>query len=482
MAEISFSTTNRKGKVLNYKGYEYIEDWRRGDDRTENCHNWRCRERTHCNARLYYADEQPVERGQHSHAPDIIKVTAKSARQALKVRAANTVERPRQIIDEVRAEMPVYAAVKMSSYNALAKTIGRQRRAEGVPTARVTCLADIDGSYFLKETTRKESVLIADTGAEDLHRIIVFGDPKCFDYFGRTSVWLSDGTFSVSPPVFTQLYTVHGEVCGATAPLIYALLPNKCELTYRRFFTILRDAMIHKSRSENVGPEFMLMDFEQSAIIAFRKVFPGTKLRGCNFHFGQSLYRKLVALGHGPTYATDAEFSISCRMLFALAFVPVEDVEQALIELLDTPGFPFKHDDLFIAYLKTTYVGETTTMFRASGCCIKRPLYPVKFWSCVDRLEKDIHRTTNRLEAWHRTFSDAINKDHPGIYQFFNLLCREIVHQQTEAASRMAGEIPRQKKQYAEVTKRLKNVASSYGQIDTISYLRSVAINLEIML
>ncbi|XP_055344994.1 uncharacterized protein LOC129592877 [Paramacrobiotus metropolitanus] len=285
--------------------------------------------------------------------------------------------------------MPVYAAVKMSSYNALAKTIGRQRKAEGIPTGRVICLADIDGSYFLKRTSRNESVLIADTGAEDIHRIIVFGDPKCFVYLDRTNIWLGDGTFSVSPPVFTQLYTVHGDVCGATAPLIYALLPNKCELIYRRFFTILREALVQKSGSEEVGPEYMLMDFEQSAIIAFRNAFTTSKLRGCNFHFGQSLYRKRLALGHGPIYATNAEFNISCRMLFALAFVPVQDLERALVELLDAPFFPFKHNDLFIGYLKTTYVGETTTMFRVTGCRIKRPLYPVEFgavWIDLNRI------------------------------------------------------------------------------------------------
>ncbi|XP_055336022.1 uncharacterized protein LOC129586699 [Paramacrobiotus metropolitanus] len=368
----------------------------------------------------------------------------------------------------------------MPSYDALARTTGRQRQAENVPTTKVNCLADIDGTYFLKETARKESILIADTGAEDPFRIIVFGDPKCFEYLARTNVWLSDGTFSVSPPIFTQLYTVHGDICGATAPLIFALLPNKSELTYRRLFTLIRDELMQKNQSVDVGPEYMVMDFEQSSIIAFRKVFPTAKLRGCNFRFGQSLYRKLVSLGHGPMYATNSEFSMSCRMVFALAFVPVNDVHRVLAELLNSPDFPFKQNDAFIEYLWTTYTGRN--VFAGNRCIAMKPLYPVEFWSCSDRLANDIHRTTNRLEAWHRTFADAVNKDHPGIYQFFNLLCREIVHQQTEAAARMVGAEPKQKKKYMEVTKRLKKVASSYGQMDAISYLRSVAINLEILL
>ncbi|XP_055352623.1 uncharacterized protein LOC129598649 [Paramacrobiotus metropolitanus] len=273
MGEVTFSQTNRKGKVLIYNGYEYIESWKRGDVRTEQCQNWRCREKDQCNARLLYVNGKATERDQHSHAPDVVKVRAKSARQVLKARAATTLERPRQIIDEIRADIPLTVAVKMTSYDALAQTVVRQRKAAGIPATRVNTLADIDGGYFLKENTRGESILIADTGREDQHRIIVFGDPKCIDHLANAAVGLSDGTFSVSPPIFSQLYTVHANVCGAATPLIYGLLPNKCELTYRRFFIIIHDLLLGKRRPGAIGPEYMLMDFEQSSIIAFRAVF-----------------------------------------------------------------------------------------------------------------------------------------------------------------------------------------------------------------
>ncbi|XP_055335354.1 uncharacterized protein LOC129586264 [Paramacrobiotus metropolitanus] len=482
MAEVTFSVTNRKGKVLIHNGYEYIEAWKRADVKTEDCQTWRCRDNTRCKARLFYVNGKVTERDQHSHAPDVVKVNANSARQVLKARAATTLERPRQIIDEVRADIPLIVAVQMTSYDALAQTIVRQRKAAGVPGTRVSTLADIDESYFLKENARGESILVADTGREDEHRIIVFGGSKCFDHLANSAVWLSDGTFSVSPPIFTHLYTVHGNVCGSTVPLIYGLLPNKCELTYRRFFNIIRDQLVGKSGQGTFSPEYMIMDFEQSSIIAFRAVFPVSKLRGCNFHFGQSVYRKLGNLGLGPAYATDPEFSLSCRMLFALAFVPVRDVQRVLAELLKIPEFPFKQGDAFIDYLRTIYIGHTAFSIPANKCIATKPLFPVEFWSCWDRLENDVHRTTNRLEAWHRAFSDAVNKDHPGIYAFHDLLAREISHQQTEVALRMAGAEPKQKKKYVEVTRRLKKVALSYGQMDSADYLRSVATNLEILL
>ena len=38
-----------------------------------------------------------------------------------------------------------------------------------------------------------------------------------------------DGTFSVAPDVFYQVYTIHGVIENAVIPLVYALLPNKTQ-------------------------------------------------------------------------------------------------------------------------------------------------------------------------------------------------------------------------------------------------------------
>ncbi|XP_055342131.1 uncharacterized protein LOC129590783 [Paramacrobiotus metropolitanus] len=293
----------------------------------------------------------------------------------------------------------------MSSYGALAQVVRRKQKDAGVPATRVRDLADIDVQYFKNGNARGSNVFREDTGAHDQNRIIVFATDANITHLMRSPVWLSNGTFRF----------------GATTPLVYVLLPGKCELLYTGLFHVVHDAIVRVARQGNVGPKYMIMDFEQSAIKAFGTVFPESVIGGCNFHLGQSVHRKLVDLGHKLAYANDPEFSLNCRMVLALAFVPPTDVERVFNELLQKPGFPFRPTDLFVQYIRPSYIGKT--VLTAAGCVNKAPLCPIRMWNCYERLLQDVHRTTNRLEAWHKTFAETVDKDHPEIYGFFNLLC-----------------------------------------------------------
>ena len=46
----------------------------------------------------------------------------------------------------------------------------------------------------------------------------------------------------------------------------------------------------------------VVMDFEAAVWGAFRSVFPATTLRGCSFHWGQAVWRRIQDDGLGPTY------------------------------------------------------------------------------------------------------------------------------------------------------------------------------------
>jgi hypothetical protein len=66
-----------------------------------------------------------------------------------------------------------------------------------------------------------------------------------------------------TPGLFTQLYSFHAKVDETYFPLVYALLPNKTEDTYRRLFTMLRDAT--QQRNLVLTPETVMLDFEAAA-------------------------------------------------------------------------------------------------------------------------------------------------------------------------------------------------------------------------
>lgn len=85
---------------------------------------------------------------------------------------------------------------------------------------------------------KQEAFLLHDSGESDVNRIIVFATKRNLECLGRAGAWFCDGTFKVVPSLFYQLYTVHALCNGIVVPLVYGLLPNKTEETYRRYVTI----------------------------------------------------------------------------------------------------------------------------------------------------------------------------------------------------------------------------------------------------
>ena len=65
-------------------------------------------------------------------------------------------------------------------------------------------------------------------------------------------------------------------------------------------------------------------DFEKAAINAFQFHFPGARIVGCNFHFGQANFKNL-ALHLKVEYEVDHHICHVYVSLTALAFIPLDD-------------------------------------------------------------------------------------------------------------------------------------------------------------
>jgi hypothetical protein len=94
--------------------------------------------------------------------------------------------------------------------------------------------------HLLKtRTERAEDFVLADTGADDAERIIMFGSPTDVERLSSCSSWLADGTFKAAPSLWYQLWVIHGLYANRTVPLIYVLLPDKKESSYKRAIGLL---------------------------------------------------------------------------------------------------------------------------------------------------------------------------------------------------------------------------------------------------
>lgn len=116
-------------------------------------------------------------------------------------------------------------------------------------------------------------------------------------------------------------------------PLVYVLACDKRADTYDLILSTL------VRLQPNLDPARITIDFEKAAIIAIQKVFPNASIHGCNFHLGQNLWRHVQQVGLQARYSDDPDFAHNLRLVFALAFIPIDDVADAFSDLTETTFF-----------------------------------------------------------------------------------------------------------------------------------------------
>lgn len=169
-----------------------------------------------------------------------------------------------------------------------------------------------------------------------------------------------DGTFKVLPPLFKQLYTIHGKYIDQYYPLIFCLLPSKKETTYTRMLEIIQN----KAEENNLtfSPKKVTLDFEKAVISSVSSVFPNAKIQGCLFHYSQCIWRKVQQLGLTQAYKNDAGVRKWIRRAAALPLLPEENVHDAFINIMESApdviaAEPF-HD-----YMVETWLDDSEAQF-----------------------------------------------------------------------------------------------------------------------
>src|SRR6218665_3428844 len=90
--------------------------------------------------------------------------------------------------------------------------------------------------------------------------------------------------------VFNQLYTIHAVKYSSVIPTVSILMNDRSTNSYVRVFMELNKL------NENLKPLSVMTDFEQAALLAFKTVYPDIQQRGCLFHMGQCLWRKIQSM------------------------------------------------------------------------------------------------------------------------------------------------------------------------------------------
>ncbi|XP_076069274.1 uncharacterized protein LOC143041337 [Oratosquilla oratoria] len=239
-----------------------------------------------------------------------------------------------------------------------------------------------------------------------------------------------DGTFSVSPRLFTQLYVIQGRSHGVYLPLVCALLQRKTQTSYETLFRVLEEG--------GCDPSTVIIDFERPVELALRVLLgEEVQVRFCFYHLSQSISSQIQVLELKNLYESDDEFRLFCGQLDALASLPPEDVKSGMAYLRSTMSDAAA---ALTEYFDSTYVSgqlrhrrdvhSNTRPGLISPVHFRRtpPMLPPEKWNMHQATLNNQPRTKNICEGWNNKFFSLVGHSNPTVWKLIECL-------QAEAAS-----------------------------------------------
>jgi hypothetical protein len=179
-------------------------------------------------------------------------------------------------------------------------------------------------------------------------------------------------------------------------------------------------------------------------------------------------------------YNTEADFALEARMIVALAFIPIESLENAIDALRgvtddDEDNEPKIDEQLVIIldYFEDNYLGKMRRNNRRD-----RPMFQPQTWSCYERTLNNEARTNNFAEAAHRRLQANFGVDHPTLWKFIDGLrsVQKSTDQLYEEFVR-GSQPPRKRTKYQQADERILNLVEDFENREIIEYLRGIAHN-----
>ncbi|XP_074596411.1 uncharacterized protein LOC141851568 [Brevipalpus obovatus] len=241
----------------------------------------------------------------------------KSSREVYEEVMASTISQARQeSTDELISALLDLVRMKSS--------IQRDRMDGRPPLPESLDQLQIDGEWT-KNLDGKRFLLFETSGSE---KILGFATEKMLECLCLSPFNIMDRTFRVSPLLFTQKYTLHGQYCGGIFCFMYLLLPNKRRDTYEEVLRLIKDSA--RRLGKVFSPMRFILDFEHAMVLALRSKFPLAVIKGCLSHFTKAIWRNCQKIGLATHYANDQSARRFIKGLMALPFVPTDELQSAL--------------------------------------------------------------------------------------------------------------------------------------------------------
>lgn len=145
-------------------------------------------------------------------------------------------------------------------------------------------------------------------------------------------------------------------------------------------------------------------------------MFPDARMHGCSFHFTQALWKHVKDIGLAVAYSSQPEVRQYLKVLFALQYLPVHEIEGAFnLHTADAP----ERLKPFVDYMQSTWI--TGRWKPEHWCMYKRAI-----------------RTNNDVEGWHNRLNrKAAQRGNLPMFALIGLLHKEatLINYQLEMVS-----------------------------------------------
>ncbi|CAF4545542.1 unnamed protein product, partial [Rotaria socialis] len=228
-----------------------------------------------------------------------------------------------------------------------------------------------DNEYTIK--ARDRTFLHFDSGSID-QRILIFSTKKQLKILENANYIYLDGTFSVVPELYFQLYTIHATYLSHIIPVVYILLTGKKQRLYKEIFQQIKNLI------PNFDPPNIMIDYERATINEIKKQFPSSNVSVCFFHLCQNVYRAVIHFGLKTLYSEDEDFAKQIRSLPTLALLPAPDVIPTFDEI--KAQFPAEGEPV-LKYFGEYYIGVKGRLSRPR----KAAKFDILLWNSPQFLE-----------------------------------------------------------------------------------------------
>jgi len=302
---------------------------------------------------------------------------------------------------------------------------------------------DIQLTEKWTQTLSGDNFLMDDLIMDNGKRCLIFASNKSLVALCSSKTLFMDGTFKASCKQFQQLYIIHGEISVYSEyvrlPLVFILLPDKRKETYIQVFTSISKNCL--ANGHVLNPMAIKIDFEIAVLKALEAVFMESKVTGCNFHFNQSLFRKVQHEGLVSEYRDNDEVQQHIRMAAALAHLPVDKVTDGWITIMEDCPLGNAKLDAWNDYFVNQWMENIDL--------------PHSCWN----VSQEEHRTNNTCEGYNNRLNKSISKIHPNVFELVAVLQKEESSVRVTLHQMEFGEPPKKRRRiYRNLNDKLKKV------------------------